>query len=481
MTTTPGTIEPTAAPGPFEADLAGFDRVLRQAGDRSYCRTERVPLADLDGWYSDPLTGWWHHCSGRFFSVEGLHVRLDAAPASTWCQPIVNQPEVGILGILIKQIDGATYCLMQFKAEPGNIGGIQLSPTVQATRSNYTGVHGGSAVPYLDYFRDAAPSRVLADVRQSEQGAWFLRKRNRNIIVSTDDDVPVHDGFCWLSVDQLLRLMRRPDLVNMDTRTVLSLLPWVAATTAAAVTQDRRPAGQDEVWSRVLRRECALAVSRHEDREIQNWITDVRTRIDLAATPAPMRALTGWQRDDAGIRHETGAFFEVIGVGVESAGREVAQWSQPMLATREDGVVAFLITRIDGVLHALLHLRSEPGLTDVAELAPTVQCIPGNYTFLPEAARPPFLDTILNAAPTSIRFDTTLSDEGGRFYRISNRHLIVETDTIHTHPDYRWMSVRQLAELLRHSHYLNVQARGLLVCLFSVLAGTVPDGTASGG
>ena len=34
---------------------------------------------------------------------------------------------------------------MQAKVEPGNINSIQLSPTLQATRSNYTKAHGGIA------------------------------------------------------------------------------------------------------------------------------------------------------------------------------------------------------------------------------------------------------------------------------------------------------------------------------------------------
>ncbi|WP_374058433.1 NDP-hexose 2,3-dehydratase family protein, partial [Marinitenerispora sediminis] len=36
-------------------------------------------------------------------------------------------------------------------------------------------VRDGRAVPYLGYFRDTSRHRVLADVRQSEQGAWFYR------------------------------------------------------------------------------------------------------------------------------------------------------------------------------------------------------------------------------------------------------------------------------------------------------------------
>lgn len=456
------------SPG-LDIDLDGFERSVAEAKSRIYTHARRVPLEGMDSWYSDPDTGALRHRSGRFFSVEGLRARVPDAPVSGWSQPIINQPETGILGILVKQIDGVPHCLMQLKAEPGNRGGIQVSPTVQATRSNFSGVHGGKAVPYLEYFRDTEAQSVLADVRQSEQGAWFLRKRNRNMIIATDDDVAVRDGFGWLSFGQLFRLLHRDDLVNMDTRTVLSCLPF-----AAESLLERHPRADDGFVAALLRSCVPGSGARHTDGEIQSWITDVRSGTEVAVEPAPLRALDGWYRDPDSIRHVTGSFFETIGVRVESAGREVSGWTQPMLATSEDGLIALLVTRIDGVLHALMHLRVEPGLVDVAELAPTVQCHPGNYRHLPPEARPAFLDEVLQASQDDVRFDTLLSDEGGRFYRISNRHLIVETPTVHQHPGYRWMAVHQLIELLRHSHYVNVQARSLLACLYSLLADPAP-------
>jgi oxidase EvaA len=458
------------APDAGISSLTEFRDALAEAADRIWTRTERIALDRLEDWYTDQESGWIRHRSGKFFSVEGLQVGVADAPVPDWCQPIINQPETGILGILVKEFGGIPHCLMQLKAEPGNRGGLQLSPTVQATRSNYTGVHGGRAVPYLDRFRHAPANRVVADVRQSEQGSWFLRKRNRNMIVTTDDDIEVQDGFVWLSLGQVLRLLHVDDLVNMDTRTVLSCLPVGPGAAPGHVE------GADAFTASLLRSCDPAAGSLHPAREIGSWITEVRSRTQVSVGPAGLTALPGWRRDPAGIRHESGRFFEVIGVRVQSAGREVGRWTQPMLATAEEGLQALLVTRIDGVLHALMHLRVEPGLVDVAELAPTVQCSVGNYEGLPPAARPAFLDEVLDAPAEAVRFDTVLSDEGGRFFRVGNRHLIVETDVVHRHPDYRWMPVHQLAELLRHCHYLNVQARSLVACLYALLTGPHQEG-----
>ena len=188
-------------------------------------RGSPVPLDRLDGWRLDPETGNLAHHSGRFFSVEGLEVTTDHREIGSWCQPIIRQPETGILGILVKEFGGVPHCLMQAKMEPGNINLLQLAPTVQATRSNYQRVHQGSAVPYLEHFRDAPEQHVLSDVLQSEQGSWFYRKRNRNMVVEVRGPVAEHEDFRWVTLGQLHALLHEDNLVNMDARTVLSCFP----------------------------------------------------------------------------------------------------------------------------------------------------------------------------------------------------------------------------------------------------------------
>ncbi|HEU5471627.1 MAG TPA: NDP-hexose 2,3-dehydratase family protein [Actinophytocola sp.] len=422
-----------------------LDAWLKDCADRFHATTEPVPLAELSGWHFEPDTGNVVHDTGKFFRVEGLDVHIPGAPIERWCQPIISQPEVGILGILVKSFGGVLHCLMQAKVEPGNCNGVQLSPTVQATRSNYTGVHRGKPVPYLDYFRDVAGPAVIADVRQSEQGAWFRHKRNRNMVVETTADVPVLDGFCWMTIGQLRSLLLIDHLVNMDTRTVLGCLP---------------AAGR------------APSSSRHTMTEILSWITEARTRQDVHATPIPLRAVRGWRHAEGRISHERGLFFDVIGVGVHAAGREVGRWQQPMLAPHGTGLVALLIRRIGGVWHALMHARAEPGYLDVLELAPTVQCTPETYDALDTGVRPAFLDHVLAADPDGFRFDAVHSEEGGRFMHARTRYVVLETDLDvppAAYPEHRWLTLHQLGALLRHSHYLNVQARSIVACLHSVL------------
>ncbi len=185
-----------------------------------------IPLNRMDNWYFDARKNI-RHKSGKFFSIEGIRVRTEFnGEVKTWDQPIINQPEVGFLGILCQKKRGVLYFLMQGKIEPGNVNKIQLSPTLQATKSNFSQVHGGKVPPFLEYFKNSMAGRkIIVDQLQSEQGARFLKKRNRNMIIQVEDAMEIGDipgNYCWLTLGQLKKLMTYPNLVNMDTRTVLS-------------------------------------------------------------------------------------------------------------------------------------------------------------------------------------------------------------------------------------------------------------------
>ncbi len=446
--------------------LARFHDWFAERRRLDVARVERVALDELDRWATDPATGDIGHDTGRFFTVTGVSAEVAGAAVPAWTQPIVLQPEIGILGILAKEFGGVLHFLMQAKNEPGNPGLVEISPTVQATRSNYTRVHQGNEVPYLDYFRDVRNRRVIADVLQSEQGSWFFQKRNRNIIVETTEEVELREGFVWLTLGQIHRLLAGDTVVNAEARTVLSCLPFSGVGLAASYPS------QGQEFRRSLLRSCSEEFGGlHGIGDILSWITDTRSRHEVRARRVPLRDVRLWRRTPEEIAHESGLFFRVMGVRVETGHREVARWSQPLIEPVGIGVNAFLVKQVDGVLHALVHARVQPGHLDVVELAPTVQCTPGNYTWLPAAARPPFLDDVLAAPPGSVRFASLLSEEGGRFYQARNRYMIIETDADHAAdpgPDYRWLTLHQLVGLLRHSHYVNIEARSLVTCLHSL-------------
>ncbi|MET7641391.1 NDP-hexose 2,3-dehydratase family protein [Streptomyces sp. NPDC005438] len=401
-----------------------------------------IPFGEMRNWSFAEGTGNLVHDSGRFFSVAGLDVRVDRGPVREWSQPIILQQEIGLLGIAVREIDGVLHLLMQAKTEPGNPNGVQLSPTVQATKSNYTGVHQGRHVPYLEHFVDVRPGGVIADVLQSEHGAWFYRKRNRNMVIEVGPEVEAGEDFCWLTLGQVQRQLAISHRVNMDARTVLSCLPG------------------PELGSGV-----------HTSTELLNWITTHQAMPDVETSVVGLDGLAGWRRDEERISHESGAFFSVRAVDVVANSREVSGWTQPLIEPHGLGVVALLVKRFDGVLHALLRARIEPGYIDAIELAPTVQGTPENYAGFPEEEREPFREVERRLAQDRVLFDAEMSEEGGRFYHSRSRYTIIEVGAEYPDqepPGFRWVTVPQLAWLLQHRHYLNVQARSLVACLRAV-------------
>ncbi|CAL9542560.1 NDP-hexose 2,3-dehydratase family protein [Streptomyces sp. enrichment culture] len=405
-------------------------------------RVERVPLDRLDGWSFEPGTGDLRHHSGKFFSVVGLAAEVGEDPVTGWQQPIIHQPEVGILGILAKEFDGVLHFLLQAKMEPGNHNLLQISPTVQATRSNYRRVHKGTPVRYLEYFTDRGRARVLGDSLQSEHGAWFYRKANRNMLVETTGDVPAHPDFRWLTLGQIGELLRRDDVINMDVRTVVSCFPMARPATGAL----------------------------RSDTELLSWFTEERSRHEVSTRLIPLADVTGWERDEWGIGRPDGRFFRVAGVTVEAGSREVSGWSQPLFEPCGTGIAAFLYRVVEGVPHLLVQAKVEGGFLDRVELAPTVQATPENWEHLPAGERPRFLDTVLAArARGAVRYEAVQSEEGGRFLDARISYLFVEADeetaALDPGPGYQWATPDQLSALSAHGHYLNVQARTLLACV----------------
>ncbi len=131
----------------------------------------------MDKWRLDKEKGLLRHTSGKFFTIEGINVTTNWGKVKEWEQPIINQPEIGYLGIITREVDGILYFLLQAKIEPGNVNNVQLSPTLQATKSNYTQVHKGKKPLYLEYFQNAKPEQILLDQIQSEQGSRFFKKK----------------------------------------------------------------------------------------------------------------------------------------------------------------------------------------------------------------------------------------------------------------------------------------------------------------
>lgn len=404
---------------------------------------EIIKFSSMDQWYFEEATGNHKHNTGEFFSIVGVDIQTNWGPINQWTQPIIKQPEIGILGMITKEIDGQLYCLMQAKIEPGNLNYVQLSPTLQATKSNYTQVHKGNKPLYLEYFRDRN-NEVLVDQLQSEQGARFLKKRNRNIIINVNSEIPVYENFHWMTLEQIVQSLSIGNTANMDARSVISGFLFM-----------------------VQKEQNIVENSFYSFSEIIKWLTYLKTYYELEVNEIALNNVKSWIKTDERIYHEGNKYFEVIPVKVAIEGREVTKWTQPMIKAKQEGICAFIIKRINGIFHFLVQGKVECGNFDIIEMAPTVQCLTGNYKET-GPGKLPYLDYVLNAGQDQIIYDVMQSEEGGRFYREQNRNMIIEADDfipLDTPDNYIWMTLLQIKKFVMFNNFFNIQARSLIAPL----------------
>ena len=428
----------------------------------------QIPISELRGWsYRDDRI---RHKSGKFFSIDGIHIRTNYRNTPEWDQPIINQPEIGFLGFIVKKFNGVLHFLLQAKIEPGNLNIVQLSPTLQATRSNYTRVHGGKAPTYLEYFNGEKDVLILVDQLQSEQGARFLHKRNRNIIVEVgeDEELEVKEGYIWASLGQIKELLRYPNVVNMDSRTVISCINFGSYSEHSLRLLDavKRMNGihsskPDSFLYSVLSGDNHL----NELQDIIQWITSLKFKYELDVTPVGISEMKNWIYDGNTIHHETGKYFDVMGCRVEICNREVVSWDQPMVRSAQEGLMGFIVKKINGIYHFLVQAKLESGNFDIVEMAPTVQCLTGNYRKGKNEYTIPYLEQILNAPKDKIWYSSYQSEEGGRFFQEQNLNIIVEVGEefpIEVEENYCWLTLNQMLSFVTYNNYLNIAARSLL-------------------
>ena len=164
-----------------------------------------------------------YHKSKIFFSILAFRL-YQKNIKKTWYQPLIIQKEVGILGIIKRKVHDKSFYLLQAKAEPGNKNGIQLSPTVQATKSNYLRKHNGKKTKFLDFFlKKNKKLNFIKKKRLSEQGSRYDKKSNFNILIELKSKIiKIPKNYVWLSSEELKYLIKKKNLMNMDTLSVFS-------------------------------------------------------------------------------------------------------------------------------------------------------------------------------------------------------------------------------------------------------------------
>ena len=417
-------------------------------------------LSESGFWFYDSENGEIRNKNGSFFRVRGLRQLCDGKTVLE--QPVLIQDEIGYLGILCKEIDGVMHFLMQAKIEPGNVNKIQLSPTIQATKSNFTQKHGGKKPAYLDYFLNASPENIVVDQIQSEQSSRFLGKRNRNIIVLTDEAVELLPSHRWMTLGTIKRLMKIDNLVNMDTRTVISCIPF----SQYSYSEDDLAEIQGLFTDEALFRSFFEPYDHREFVKVYRYVNDYRMLHSCENHLVPLTELSDWDVSDNEILNRKGYAFKVVFCDIEIEGREVTHWTQPLFEAMGKAMFGLIAADIDGKRRFLVQAKSEAGCFDSIELAPTVQLEASVAEEEYNEMDRMFFSLLDNGA--KILNDVILSEEGGRFYHEENRNvvLLVKPEDIPQLPSgYFWLDHNMLNSMVQYNNVLNIQLRNLLSIL----------------
>ncbi|EDY38455.1 dTDP-4-keto-6-deoxy-L-hexose2,3-dehydratase [Cyanobium sp. PCC 7001] len=439
-------------------------------GRRGLCdmTVREIPWQQSGEWrYRD---GALQHNSGGFFSIVG--VEATAGGRTTLRQPLINQPEVGILGFLLQRRGGEPHLLIQAKPEPGNIGLAQAAPSVQATRSNYKRLHHGKPTPFLQYFTGDPAATLRADSLQSEQGTRFLGKYNRNMTVELPGDLELDldDVYRWAPVREVCALLVSDFQINTDARSVLASSDWSAL--AGGEGPFGRCRGEGGFGEALLRSYASGPEQEHSsDALILQRLEALRAAHPFAVATVPLDDQVDWLEGRQLRLLGPAGSFDVRQVAVSSSEREVRSWDQPIVAQEREGTAVLLAREFDGVLHLLFRCRAEIGFKEGFQYGPALQDAGGAPSPVPELDAEEELLEALHRRSTPV-LSNLHSDEGGRFYRSVARYTIALLDSAEAppqSPSLSWMTLAQIERLVKRQGVFSNEARSLISMLLAYL------------
>ena len=391
-------------------------------------------LDSLKNWYFNKDSIF--HKSKKFFKIIGIHVTSNFV-GKNWDQPIIVQKELGILGI-IKDKKRERF-LLQAKVEPGNKNKLQLSPTVQATKSNYTRIHGGKKIPFLSFFIN----KKKYFISQSEQGYRYLFKFNYNSLVETKKNIKIFDNFYWFNKKDLIKLVKIKNILNMDTISVFS---------------------------------CFISKNKIDFplvsmQKINKWIK-IRDKIfNLKIKIKPLVDLKNWIVKNDSINHKKNKHFSIIGLNINANKREVKEWDQPIIKGKKTAFVGYLVKEFNKTNHYLCRYNKKPGLKKSTLSCSVNTSDLKNYNSnnnLIKFEKKILKNFFLNKKKKfkSI-YDNILSDEGGRFLNCEIRYKALKLNNntkIKIPHNYIWVSQNQMIEMISKKK-IDIEARILFGCI----------------
>ena len=386
----------------------------------------KVDIDDTNGWILGNKK--IYNKKKNFFSIVPFSFNINKK--KFWNQPLIIQKEVGILGILKKRYKSTDYYLLQAKIEPGNTDNIQLSPTVQATKSNYLRKHGGKKTKFLEYFVKKQPkAKIISNLKLSEQGTRYVSKHNKNILIDVNKiKLQKYSNFIWLTKKNLIYLLNKRNLLNMDTISVLS----------SSIKQNKldNPLNSLNIILKqfnIFKKKFTISKKQIYFNKLKNWKIKKDRIFDLKNN-----------------------FFSILFIKIKTNSREIESWYQPIISDHSKSFNGFLVKVQNNTVHYLLQITQEPGFSS-PKFTTTIN--EKNFDFK-KNRNIKYMD---HFKKNNFKLDVINSDEGGRFFKNETRNIICvlkKQININSSKNYIWASHNQVINLINQNK-LSIEARKL--------------------
>ena len=418
--------------------------------------------------------GVLRHSTGGFFSLAGLRAESRDERLNDVERLIILQPETAINGFITRRGAGTgTEVLFQGRVEPGNVGGMQLAPTVQSTEANIRRLHGGNAPPLVEYFIQPRVEHVQFDELQSEEASRYYGKYNRNVALDVPVGVEIEhpDHFRWLGCDALRSLVGSDNILNTDARSVLSCMSW----RHLAYPEPPFGAAEPGTFGHAVRESFRLPRVRWKlsNEKLLAHLMKLRVRCAIRHTVVPIHQLGNWNVYPDRIAEITPRLNYVARqFRVRALGREVGEWDQPLIESHSAGRLTLVCQQRDGALHFLLQCSHEIGYLEGVQFSTSIAIPPGESVEGAGEMEKRLIDLAGDSDRSTTHLSCRQSEEGGRFYLDENDYSLVELDPAVSLPDdedYVWVPLAQIRRLRHIPGALSMELRGALTMLLHYL------------
>jgi oxidase EvaA len=154
-----------------------------------------------------------------YFSI-GLFQSFSSVP-----QFLIEQMQPALVLLLITEIEGKECAILNCRFEPGLIGKVNFTSTIQSTPNNYSRSHGGKATTFIEILKDPKVyGEILYNNFHYDWGDYYVSKKKQFLIVRLNKSPKLDFGFCFFPLNELKKLSLEDHLITNDLRACISLI-----------------------------------------------------------------------------------------------------------------------------------------------------------------------------------------------------------------------------------------------------------------